>query len=107
MKRVAWWVLPLLLLSAACTTAVIGGGGEPRYRDGGAAVSRADAEIAAAVRSGLYRDAALAPYAIRVEVRQGVVVLSGRVPDQALAARAASIAAAVAGVRRVESRLDH
>ncbi len=64
-----------------------------------------DATVTSRIKSGLLRDPVVAGSAIGVEVQDGVVTLTGRVPSEAVAARAVDIARNTEGVRRVEDRL--
>ena len=64
-------------------------------------------QVAGTVTKELAADPDLAPAAtaIRVTVRDGVVTLSGRVPNEAAKREAASVADDVDGVDRVDNRL--
>ena len=106
--------LAALLLTAAvvlpavsgCATAVLtdmGGGARPDGRS--AAEIARDADIEAAVQARFARDPQLAPSALEVRVRDGVVHLSGRVATARLRERAVRLARGVPGVRRVLVRV--
>jgi osmotically-inducible protein OsmY len=64
-----------------------------------------DAIVADAVRQALRNDAELARYSINVNVREGMVILTGAAGSQSDVARAGRIAETVAGVRGVENLL--
>ncbi|HWP35907.1 MAG TPA: BON domain-containing protein [Thermodesulfobacteriota bacterium] len=64
-----------------------------------------DAVVASRVKAGLLRDPLLAGSAISVEVVDGIVTLTGRVPDEAAAVRAIETARGTEGVRFVQDRL--
>lgn len=83
--------LALLAITAAggCAT---GGGGA----DGG---GPSDRQITSAVQEALKQDETLANSAIDVSTDQGVVTLSGRVPNAQAYTRALSIARGVNGVK--------
>ncbi len=65
----------------------------------------ADAQTAARVKSALVNDPDVGIYPIEVNVTRGVARLSGRVPSEALAARAVELARAIQGVVDVRSEL--
>ena len=83
--------LAALVASAACASA-------PAAQP---ATPRTDAEIAAAVKTQLATDSKINPFAVQVDVRDGTVTLSGRVPDAETRDRAERLARGVAGVRGV------
>ena len=58
------------------------------------------------IQRRLLEDSALEDVAIRAAVAEGIVTLSGDVPDAGLKERAIGIAAATPGVVRVESRIE-
>lgn len=64
-----------------------------------------DREIAARLQTALGSPTSGGPARIEVDVREGVVALSGFVPTQEERDRAGQIASATPGVRRVENRL--
>lgn len=67
--------------------------------------SLSDAGITAAVKAALAADPALSALRIDVDTRDGVVTLTGPAPDEKSRERAAVIAAAPEGVKRVDNRL--
>ena len=67
---------------------------------------RSDEEITAAIRIQLATDARLNPFAVTVDTRDGVVTLSGRVPDAEERERVERLARGVAGVRGVINLLS-
>ena len=96
----------LLSATAGCATVVLtdmGGGARPDGRS--AAEIARDADIEAAVQARLARDPQLAPSALEVRVRDGVVHLSGHVATARLRERAVRLARGVPGVRRVLVRV--
>jgi len=64
-----------------------------------------DAAVTAKVKAALTAEKDIKSRDIDVETFQGKVVLKGAVPDRAQSARAAKLAASVAGVKAVENRL--
>ena len=68
--------------------------------------SVADVETRVTVREALQEDPELADQALRVEVQDGLVTLSGRVADGAQRLRAEQIASGVAGVREVVNQIQ-
>lgn len=68
-------------------------------------VALEDAEITAKVKAAFLAEPGLKTLQISVDTDKGIVTLSGSVDSEALAKRAAGLAAAVAGVTRVENRL--
>ena len=64
-----------------------------------------DSAITAKVNSALHAEKDVKSRDIDVETFQGKVVIKGAVPDRAQADRAVKVAASVAGVKAVESRL--
>lgn len=65
----------------------------------------ADPELVRAVAVALATDDRLAAARIRVDAREGEVVLAGGLPDQGTIERAGKLAAAVPGVAAVDSHL--
>ena len=65
----------------------------------------ADPEVVQAVADALSTDPELGPLCIRVDARDGEVVLAGDVPSEALASRALDVASGVPVAERVGSRL--
>jgi len=64
-----------------------------------------DAAITAAIQSKLLQDQRVAKSKIDVETRQGIVTLSGTVPNEQARQDAVKIAQDTAGVQRVEDQL--
>ena len=64
-----------------------------------------DAEITAKVKASIFAEPGLKTLQISVDTVQGVVTLSGSADSQASSDRVRSLAAAVAGVNRVDNRL--
>ena len=64
-----------------------------------------DATIATRVKTALLNEPALKAQEIQVQAEQGVVTLSGAVPNQAEADRAQAVARSIGGVREVRSAL--
>ena len=94
-------VVTLFLLCAA--TACARG---PSPRTGTVGISLDDGRIAAAVRTALLNDRDLGVREIAVDVKQGVVSLSGQVRTTDEAQRAATVARGVPGVRDLTSNLS-
>lgn len=61
-----------------------------------------DVEIESSIRSALQQDELLANSDIQVDANNGVVILSGSVPNGRAMNRAISLARAVPGVRRLD-----
>jgi hyperosmotically inducible periplasmic protein len=110
-----------VLLSALCLTGAAMAATEPdntdvnkRDRDSSALTpldqsnTKADVEVAAAVRDALTDDKSLSVNAhnVKVIVRSGVVTLRGPVANAAEKERVEAVARGVAGVTRVDSALD-
>jgi hyperosmotically inducible protein len=75
--------------------------------DTGRAVAQAadDTGITAKVKTALIAESQLNSKSIGVDTQNGVVTLSGTVPERAQIDRAAQVAQAVEGVKRVDNRL--
>lgn len=78
----------------------------PKTQAGTVEISLEDGRLAAAVRTALVNDRDLGLRDIAVEVRQGVVSLSGEVRTMEEAQRAATVARGVRGVRDLTSSLS-
>ncbi|MEE4112536.1 MAG: BON domain-containing protein, partial [Desulfobacteraceae bacterium] len=89
-----------LLLSA--TILVVG----PAGNTAAAVTKLSDADIAAAVETGLRTDPAVSANLIDVAIHTGIATLSGSVPDLLSKERAAQIAESVKGVRAVVNTLE-
>lgn len=99
MRRFGVITLALLCASTACARG-------PAARVGTVGISLDDGRIAAAVRTALLNDRELGVREIAVDVRQGVVSLSGQVRTTDEAQRAATVARGVPGVRDLTSSLS-
>ena len=99
MRRLGVVTLVLLCASTACARG-------PAARAGTIGISLDDGRIAAAVRTALLNDRELGVREIAVDVRQGVVSLSGQVRTTDEAQRAATVARGVPGVRDLTSSLS-
>jgi hyperosmotically inducible protein len=100
-------MLTAFLLSA-CASAVSSGYGQGGRDTSGRSYTeaRADNLITTEVTDALVRDRKVSALDINVRTFDGVVTLTGRVPSAAMAHRAEEIAAAAAGVKRVDNRLQ-
>lgn len=94
-------VVPLVLLCASTACARF-----PNARAGTVGISLDDGRIAAAVRTALLNDRELGVREIAVDVRQGVVSLTGQVRSTDEAQRAATVARGVPGVRDLTSSIS-
>jgi len=65
-----------------------------------------DAVLTTKIKAALAADPAVAAHEVNLDVRQGVVQLSGFVDSAAEKSRAEELASRVAGVRKVENALD-
>lgn len=91
-------------LFGGCATGVLLGGG----KGGETTASRpndADMHITAEVSRRLVNDPQIPAMDIHVQTQQGVVTLTGWVPNGGVAARAERIARGVPGVKGVQNRL--
>ena len=64
-----------------------------------------DLEVNKAIKLGLENDPTLKTQAIKVETKEGVVTLSGVVPNEAIRTKAGALAKAVQGVQSVDNQL--
>jgi osmotically-inducible protein OsmY len=71
-----------------------------------ASVSDADGKIATEIERRLTVDKEVNATAVELDVRAGVVTMTGRVPSEAAKERAEKIAASVSGVSKVNNRLS-
>ena len=85
----------ILLLGFGLITSCASSGGSAAGGSGGAS----DSEITAAVKDALKQDEVLSSAAIEVSTDQGVVTLSGAVPNAMAYTRAISLARRVQGVK--------
>lgn len=65
-----------------------------------------DVTVTAKVKAALLAADGISGTDISVETQDGTVILTGRVPDQAQALRAAEVASTVEGVQAVENRIE-
>lgn len=65
-----------------------------------------DVTVTAKVKAALLAADGISGTDISVETQDGTVILTGRVPDQAQALRAAEVASNVEGVQAVENRIE-
>lgn len=71
----------------------------------GVAQATDDAGLTAKVKTALIAESQLNSRGINVDTQNGVVTLSGTVPDKSQADRAAQVAQQVGGVKRVDNKL--
>ena len=99
----------LAFVLSGCTAMLLGGGNSDGTRLGGDSRSStqvaSDNAITSTVRKRLIDDAVLGRYDLRVETVSGHVILHGTVGSYEARERATRLAGAVAGVRRVDSRI--
>lgn len=101
-------MLVLVFGLTACATAVVGGAAEGTYgREDGRSNQQLteDARITSEVRQLIYRDGELADAEIRVNTRNGIVTLSGRVAHAGHIRRATGLARSVEGVKGIDMQL--
>lgn len=96
--------LAVISVTVLCATTACARG--PRTQAGTVEISLDDGRLAAAVRTALVNDRDLGLRDIAVDVRQGVVSLSGQVRTLEEAQRAATVARGVRGVRDLTSTLS-
>lgn len=91
-----------------CATAVATGAGGGGYGADGRSYeeARSDNKITAAVNSLLVKDQRVRAMDIRVHTFDGIVTLSGNVPDRNSASIVETLARGVNGVRGVDNRLS-
>ena len=103
-------LLLLAMLLSGCGALVVSGtapGGYASDEDGRPQEQQhRDAAIASRINTLFVKDPQIPAMAIRVRVRQGVVILQGRVSSDAVVRRAVRLASSVPGVVRVTSRLE-
>jgi hyperosmotically inducible protein len=94
---------------SGCTAMLLGGGNSDGTRLGGdsrtSAQVASDRTITSTVQNRLVDDAVLGHYKLSVETVSGRVILHGTVGNYEARERAARLAGAVEGVRRVDNRL--
>ena len=108
MKKITYALLSInLCFTASCTQVQKLVDDEPAVSLGAEPTSSpADAAIASAVETALRRDEMLADADVNVISNQGVVTLSGNVPNALAYNRAISIASRVRGVKRPVKAID-
>ena len=108
MKKITYALLLIsLCLVASCTQVQERVDGEPTVSLGDEQTpSAADAAIASAVETALRQDEMLADADVDVMANQGVITLSGNVPNALAYNRAISIAGRVRGVKRPVKAID-
>ena len=94
----------LVALTILCAATACAGGPKPQM--GSVGISLDDGRIAAAVRTALVNERDLGLRDIAVDVRQGVVFLSGQVRTLEEAQHAATVVRGVQGVRDLTSSLS-
>ena len=99
MRTLAVVSITVLCAATACARG-------PKTQAGTVEISLEDGRLAAAVRTALVNDRDLGLRDIAVEVRQGVVSLSGEVRTMEEAQRAATVARGVRGVRDLTTSLS-
>jgi Flp pilus assembly secretin CpaC len=105
MKCGRWFVaVALLAVLTGCASAVLVGGGEDRD-DAYSKTSSADAAIIREVNRRLVADPQVPAMDVEVDAQNGMVTLTGRVPNRAAAQRAAQLARSVAGDKEVRNLL--
>jgi len=97
-------VYALVALAILCAATACARGPKPQM--GSVGISLDDGQIAAAVRTALVNERDLGLRDIAVDVRQGVVFLSGEVRTLEEAQRAATVVRGVRGVRDLTSSLS-
>ncbi len=96
----------LLPLTACGTLAATGGQRHTsEYGFNKTTDTPSDASISASIRNQLIKNAAIPANRVMVQTEQGVVTLTGRVPNQAIAKRIIELSRKTKGVKRVESHL--
>jgi hypothetical protein len=79
---------------------------QPKAEPLPAAVSDADGKIATEIERRLTVDKEVNATSVELDVRAGVVTLTGRVPSEAAKQRAEKVASSVAGVSKVKNLLS-
>lgn len=109
MARWVWRGIPLavsLLLVGCAAGSMLGAGQGGRAADGRSyEAARADNLLVAAVNRALVRDQSVRATAIQASARDGIVTLTGKVPDSASATRVVQRVRAIDGVRGVVNHL--
>lgn len=94
-----------LVVSLLLSLPAVGAGAAPQ-EPLPAAVSDADGKIATEIERRLTVDKEVNATAVELDVRAGVVTMTGRVPSEAAKQRAEAIAASVSGVSKVKNLLS-
>lgn len=106
MRLVIVSLVMALLLGGCASGTLLGAGQGGQAADGRSyEEARADSLLSAAVTKRLVRDAQVKAADINVTTRDGVVTLSGQVPEQRMAERAVMLASGIDGVKKVISQL--
>jgi hypothetical protein len=95
------WGLALALLMMVATTSVVSAGCAARARP-----ALVDAQMAMRVRTALLNDPVVGGEDLRVDVRQGVVYLSGRISSEERRARIVALAQTTPGVTDVQMAVE-
>jgi len=108
MTVMRWGVITLVVVLAGCASAIGSGYGQGgRESDGRSyAEARADNTLTARVNTLLVQDRQIPAMDITVITRNGVVTLTGQVPNHTVVVRAGRLAASVQGVVAVNNRLQ-
>ncbi|MCP5420716.1 MAG: BON domain-containing protein [Gammaproteobacteria bacterium] len=111
MMKKGCYVLAMMVLLTGCSMLPGGDGGSSSTTSSSTASGQGkrpapnDSEITSSVRAALKQDDLLAGNDVDVTSDEGVVTLSGRLPNARAANRAFSVARSTDGVRRVISNL--
>lgn len=100
-------IMMMVALLGGCATGTMTGAGQGGRAEDGRSYqeARADNQLAAAVNRALVRDTSVRATDIRVRARDGVITLSGYVPNPASAERAVKVVQQVDGVKAVVNHL--
>lgn len=106
MRSVIISVVMVLLLAGCASGTLLGAGQGGQAADGRSYEdARADSLLSAAVTKLLVRDTQVKAADINVATRDGVVTLSGQVPEQRMVDRAVMLVRSIDGVKQVVSQL--
>lgn len=94
-----------LLVTVLLGTLLAGCAGAPVHDTRTVEQIAADATITSNINVRMMNDPRIDSFAIGVDTRNGIVTLTGTVPDAKMAAAAVEVAGSVAGVRKVVSEL--
>jgi hypothetical protein len=95
-----------LVIPTTLSVAAVRAQPKPKPEPLPAAVSDADGKIATEIERRLTVDKEVNATSVELDVRAGVVTMTGRVPSEAAKQRAESIASSVAGVSKVKNLLS-